>query len=47
MWRWLPFFVGGFCGPLLGNLFEQVAPAALRSGRRVLYHVAYRGFDLQ
>lgn len=26
MWRWLPLFVGGVCGPLLGNLLSRWLP---------------------
>jgi hypothetical protein len=25
-WRWWPFFVGGLCGPLLGNFLHRWLP---------------------
>lgn len=28
-WRWLPFFVGGFCSPLLSNLLNRWLPLHL------------------
>ncbi len=26
MWRWWPCFIGGFCGPLLGNFLNKWLP---------------------
>ncbi len=26
MWRWLCFFIGGFCGPLLGSFLHRWLP---------------------
>lgn len=28
-WRWLPFFISGFCNPLLGNLLSRWLPLHL------------------
>jgi hypothetical protein len=32
MWRWWPCFIGGFCGPLLGQLLMDWMPPAVAVG---------------
>jgi hypothetical protein len=46
-WRWWPFFVGGLCGPLLGDALSRWLPLhlAVALAMFVAWLIALRVFD--
>lgn len=46
-WRWWPFFVGGLCGPLLGNVLNSRLPLHFAVGLStfIVWLIALRVFN--
>ena len=46
-WRWWPFFIGGVCGPALGNILSRWLPLHYAAGIAmfIAWLIALRVFD--